>query len=472
MNLKKATSKNIKWSFIESISLKAIGFVLSIILARLLAPSDFGVLAIVNVFYLLTVLFIDGGLKEALIQKKEATEDDYSTMFWLNLGIAFLLYCVLFLSAPFIESFYEYPKLAFYIRLQSLTLLIESFGLIQIVKATKDLDLKKITVARLPATLISFLTGVGLAYSGYGILSLIIQQLINVLLYNLLLIYKIRYAPKFSFSLVSMKSLYNYGLKMLAISFISRLFVQSLNLIFGYYYTPSALGVYTKSRSLQGVPIDVVNSAFTKGLYPTMVKLQSHKRLLKKIFLTNIRRLSYIMIFLNTILFFNSLEIVVFLLGEKWTEMSAFLKIIALGSLLHPIVNQVSNIVKAIGKPELLLKLETFWKISVLATILLLVGNIDFINILLIFVIMNSVMAFVFLYLCSKILKFNFYLESISLLSLFGYHFLIGFFIDEFVSNAVTGLVKIISFISLFMLLSLCYGSVFKKYSIKKNIFN
>ena len=279
MNLKKATSKNIKWSFIESISLKAIGFVLSIILARLLAPSDFGVLAIVNVFYLLTVLFIDGGLKEALIQKKEATEDDYSTMFWLNLGIAFLLYCVLFLSAPFIESFYEYPKLAFYIRLQSLTLLIESFGLIQIVKATKDLDLKKITVARLPATLISFLTGVGLAYSGYGILSLIIQQLINVLLYNLLLIYKIRYAPKFSFSLVSMKSLYNYGLKMLAISFISRLFVQSLNLIFGYYYTPSALGVYTKSRSLQGVPIDVVNSAFTKGLYPTMVKLQSHKRL-------------------------------------------------------------------------------------------------------------------------------------------------------------------------------------------------
>ena len=107
MDLNKVTGKNVKWSFIESISLKLVGFVLSIILARLLTPADFGILAIVNVFYLLVHLFIDGGLKEALIQKKHATDTDYSTMFWLNLAMALILYGVLFLAAPFIESFYK-----------------------------------------------------------------------------------------------------------------------------------------------------------------------------------------------------------------------------------------------------------------------------------------------------------------------------------------------------------------------------
>src|SRR5690554_2219579 len=139
MGLKQQTISNVKWSFIESISLKAIGFILSIILARLLLPEDFGLLAVVNVFYLLVTLFIDGGLKEALIQKKDATEIHYSSVFWMNLMVGVFLYGLLFIAAPFIENFYDYDNLSFYIRLQSLTLIIESFGIIQIAKATKEL---------------------------------------------------------------------------------------------------------------------------------------------------------------------------------------------------------------------------------------------------------------------------------------------------------------------------------------------
>ena len=356
MNLNNATRKNVKWSFIESISLKIVGFVLSIVLARLLLPSDFGVLAIVNVFYLMTSLFIDGGLREAIIQKKDADEKDFSTVFWLNIAISLILYVLLFISSPFIEDFYKFKDLSFFIRLQSLTLIIEAFGLIQIVKATKELNLKKITLARIPATIISFFVGIGLAYYGYGILSLIIQQLVNVGLYTLLLIYNVRFKPSLVVSKTSIKVLYGFGLKLIVISFISRIYVQSLNLIYAFFFNVKELGLYTKSKSLQGVPIEIITNTFAKGLYPTMVKVQQHNRLLRKIFLLNIRRLMFIMLVINCLFYFNAKEIILFLLGENWIEMTEFLKIAAFGSIFTPMVGKVINVFKVKGKANFLLK--------------------------------------------------------------------------------------------------------------------
>ena len=473
MSLNKATNNNVKWSFIESISLKVVGFVLSIILARLLLPSDFGILAIVNVFYLLTTLFIDGGLREAIIQKKDADENDFSTVFWLNILVSLLLYCILFFAAPFIENFYQFEDLSFFIRLQSLTLIIEAFGLIQIVKATKELNLKKITIARIPATLISFVVGITLAYMGYGIVSLIIQQLVNVGVYTLLLVYNIRYKPQFLFSKSSFQSLYGFGLKIFAISFISRMYVQSLNLIYAFYFNVKELGFYTKSKSLQGVPIEILTNTFTKGLYPTMVKVQLHNRLLRRIFLNNIRRLTYAMIIINGLFYFNANEIVLFLLGKNWVGMASYLKIAAVGSVFIPINTQVISIFKVKGKAGFLLKVETIWKIVALLLILLFSIYTTFEIVLWMVVVLNSIMGFAYLYFCSKEIDYSFSKEFKLILILICYFFITGYISNIllfFLFDNLHQLVKIVIFTILYFTFAWVFGYMMKEYKFEKLI--
>lgn len=473
MNLNKATNNNVKWSFIESISLKVVGFVLSIILARLLLPSDFGILAIVNVFYLITSVFIDGGLREAIIQKKEANENDFSTVFWLNILVSLLLYLILFFAAPFIETMYQFEGLSFFIRLQSLTLIIEAFGLIQIVKATKELNLKKITLARIPATLISFVVGITLAYLGYGILSLIIQQLVNVGVYTLLLVYNIRYKPQFLFSKTSIQSLYGFGLKIFAISFISRMYVQSLNLIYAFYFNIKELGFYTKSKSLQGVPIEILTNTFTKGLYPTMVKVQLHNRLLRKIFLNNMRMLTYVMIIINGLFYFNANEIVLFLLGENWVGMASYLKIAAVGSIFIPINTQVISIFKVKGKAGFLLKIETVWKIVALILIILFSIYTTFETVLWMVVILNSIMGFVYLYFCSKEIKYSFSKEFKVILLLISYFYVSGYISDTlliFLLDNKHQIVKIVIFTILYFTFAWIFGFIVKEFNLKKLI--
>lgn len=412
MSLKQKTVSNVKWSFVESMSLKAISFVLGIVLARLLLPSDFGLLAVVNVFYLLVTLFVDGGLKEALIQKNDVTEIHYSTVFWLNIFMGIFLYAILFTLAPFIQDFYDYDNLSFYIRLQSLTLIIESIGIVQIAKATKELNLKKITKARIPTSLISFVIGIFLAYQNFGILSLIVQQLVSAFLYVIFLLITVRYIPKFIFKIKEIKDLYMFGMKILLVTFLSRFYVQSLSLIFAKFYSPALLGLNNKSRSIQSVPVEIINSSFMKGLYPSMVQLRSNRNKLRDIFNLNVRLITYLMLLINGIFFYKADEIVTILLGSKWIGSAIYLKIFALGSVFYPITVQAQNIFKILNKINLYLKIELIHKIFILISVFILVYWLTFPNVLIIIMIFNIVLSFLYQYLLSIELNFSIYRES------------------------------------------------------------
>lgn len=426
MSIKSATIANIKWSFIESISLKAVSFVLSIVLARLLDPGAFGVLAVVNVFYLLTTLFIDAGLKEALVQKAEVSDVDYSSVFWLNMVKSSIIYGCLFVAAPFIQDAYGFEDLAFYIRLQSLTLIIEAFGLIQIVKATKELELKKITTARIPASLISFAVGIIMAYSGYGILSLIVQQLVNVTIYSLLLVINIKFRPRFIFDFKTVLPLYKFGVRLLGVSLLSRFYTQSLNLIYAKAYTPAVLGLYTKTTSLQNTPIDIINSPFLKGLYPTLVKLQSNTSQLKKIILQNIKMVTFLILLVNGIFYFQALEIISFLLGDKWTGMEPYLKIAAVGSIFLPMNGQCQSIFKVKNKVNLFFRIELISKAISLMIIFALIAFFDLPTILWILVWITVVTSLTYFYFTSLIVSFSFLSEIKSLSVLLISQILIG----------------------------------------------
>jgi len=466
MSLKQKTVSNVKWSFVESMSLKAMGFVLGIILARLLTPADFGLLAVVNVFYLLVTIFIDGGLKEALIQKNDATDIHYSTVFWLNLFMGSFLYFLLFISAPLIQKYYEYENLSFYIRLQAITLIIESFGIVQIAKATKELNLKKITKARIPASLLSFAVGIFMAYHGYGILSLIVQQLVNTTLYVFFLMIFVRYKPQFVFNFQEVRPLISFGGKILGMSLLSRFYVQGLNLIYAKFYSPQLLGLNSKANSIQQTPIEIINSTFMKGIYPTMVTLQSNIERLREIFLLNIKILTYVMLFINGIIFFKSHIIINLLLGDKWLESVIYLKILAVGSIVFPISVQVQNVFKIRKLLDIFLKIELFYKLFSLGFVFLFISKMSFPLMLSIVIGINFFFAMIYLFIASKELQFSFLDKTLTLIGNVLVIGLVGFAIDKLLVNFIifqNNLVNILSFSFLFFILILVYMTIFDR---------
>lgn len=460
MSLKQKTVSNIKWSFVESMSLKAISFVLGIILARLLLPEDFGLLAVVNVFYLLVTLFIDGGLKEALIQKKDATDIHYSTVFWLNLLMGVFLYFLLFISAPLIQKYYGYENLSFYIRLQAITLIIESFGIVQIAKATKELNLKKITKARIPASLLSFGIGIFMAYHGYGILSLIVQQLVSTTLYVFFLVISVRYKPQFIFNFNEARPLISFGGKILGMSLLSRFYVQGLNLIYAKFYSPQLLGLNTRANSIQQTPIEIVNTTFMKGVYPTMAALQNNVEKLREIFLLNIKILTYIMLCINGIFFFNAYEIIRFLLGDNWLESVIYLKIIAAGSIIYPISIQVQNIFKVRNLLNTFLKIDLANKLLSLSTVFLFISQMSFPLLLSVVLGINFLFALISFFMISKKLNFSFFKQIADLFLKIAFVGLGGFLLNhtllKFIHNTHL-LLHIILFVFLFcIIISIC----------------
>ena len=464
MTIKKATISNIKWSFIESISMQLISFLLSILLARLLLPSDFGVLAVVNVFYLLVNTFIDGGLKEALIQKKEANNDDYSSVYWTNLLASTFLYFVLFFSAPYIEDFYNYKDLTFYIRIQSLCLFLDSFDIIQIVRATRELQLKKITKARIPAALISLIVGVVLAYSGFGIMSLIIMQLCQSLIYTSLLLYRTELFPRPLIKLKSLKQLYGYGFKLFISGYINRIFTQGMSLIFAKYYSPATLGLYSRSRNLQGLPSNIITDTFVKGSYPTMVVLQNNHEALRKVYHGSLQILVIITSALSVILFFQSESIVYFLFGEKWIKMTPLLEIVALGTVFNAISSLSKNVLKAVGAVNLFFRLELLNKITSILVILLTV-KYSFPTMLFSVVSYNIVFRFIELFFAGRLIEYGFLKQLkviigylfLSILSGFISNLLVTYLVFDFI------LLKLLVFGIIFIFLNVIFLYFFDK---------
>lgn len=407
MSLKQATISNVKWSFIESISMQIISFLLSIILARLLLPSDFGVLAVVNVFYLLVNTFIDGGLKEALIQKKEASNDDYSSVYWTNLIVATIIYCILFGVAPFIEDFYKYKDLAFFIRIQSLCLFLDSFNIIQIVRATRELQLKKITKARVPAAIISLILGVVLAHNGFGIMSLIMMQICQSVIYTSILLFRTKLFPRPVIKLSSLKTLYGFGFKLFVSGYLNRIFTQGMSLIFAKYYSPATLGLYSRSRNLQGLPSNIITDTFVKGSYPTMVVLQNNHEALRKIYSNTLQILVIMTSLLAVLLYFQSESIVYFLFGPKWIKMTPLLEIVALGTVFNAISTLSKNVLKAVGAVNLFFRLELLNKITSILVILLTV-KYSFTIMLFSVVMYNVVFRFLELYFAGRFIAYGF----------------------------------------------------------------
>lgn len=362
-NKKETTIVNFLWKFAERISAQIVTFTVSIILARLLEPSDYGSIALVTVFITLANVFVSDGLGSALIQKKDATQIDFSTIFFTNLLFSALLYMLIFVCSPFVAAFYNMEILCPVMRILGLKIPLAAVNSIQQAYVSRKMIFKKFFFATLIGTIGSAAVGILMAYNGFGIWSLVAQYLFNSAIDTLILWITVKWRPTFEFSLSSLKSLFSYGWKILIVGLITSFYDELRTLLIGKMYTSSDLAYFNKGKQFPHIFIANINSSITSVLFPMVSQVQDDKNKLKQYTKQSISISSYLMSPLMLGLAITAPTIIKLLLTEKWLPAVPYLRIFCIGYLLIPM--QTANIqsIKASGRSDIYLKLEISKKI-------------------------------------------------------------------------------------------------------------
>lgn len=360
---RETVASNVVWRFLERFGAQIVAFVVSIILARLLDPVVYGTVALVTVFTTIFQVFVDSGFGSALIQKKNADELDFSTVFYFNIVVCVLLYAVMFFVAPLIAKFYDNESLTPIIRVLSLVLVISGFKSIQSTYVSKNLLFKKFFWATLIGTVISAGIGIFMAFKGYGVWALIAQNLINHFVDTVLLWIIVRWKPKRMFSFERLKSLFKYGSKLLVSGLIDVTYNQIRALIIGKKYSSEDLAFYNRGEQIPNLAINNLNSAIDSVLLPSLSLVQDNKERVKQILRRSISISSFIIFPVMMGIAVCADSIVDVLLTEKWSSAVFYLQLFCLIYAFYPIHTANLNAMKAMGRSDYFLKLEIVKKV-------------------------------------------------------------------------------------------------------------
>ena len=360
---KKSVVTNFIWRFLERSGAQGVQFVVSIILARLLDPTVYGTIALVTVFTTIMQVFIDSGLGTALIQKKDADDTDFSTVFYFNMAMCIVLYGVMFLIAPLIANFYEIPELSPIVRVLSLTLIISGVRGIQQSYVSRTMQFKRFFFSTLGATLISAAVGIYMAYKGYGVWALVGQTIANNLVSTAILWITVKWRPKLVFSFSRLKGLFSYGWKLLVSALIDTGYREVRSLIIGKKYSSESLAFYNKAQQFPKLIVDNINTAIDSVLLPVMSSEQDDRERVKMMTRRAIKTSTYIMAPLMIGLAAVGEPLIELLLTEKWLPCVPFLRIFCLTHMIYPIHTANLNAIKAMGRSDKFLKLEIIKKV-------------------------------------------------------------------------------------------------------------
>lgn len=355
--------KNFLWRFFERCGAQFVTLIVSIVLARILTPSDFGTVSLIMVFTTILQVFVDSGLGTALIQKKDADDLDFSSVFYFNFAICLILYLGMFVAAPFIAKFYKNVSLTPIIRVISLTIVMSGVKGIQQSYVSRNMLFKKFFFATLGGTLFSAVLGIGMAYAGFGVWSIVAQQLSNTAIDTLILWITVDWRPKRMFSWQRLKSLLSYGWKLLVSSLLDTIYNNLRNLIIGKIYTSSDLAYYNQGDKFPKVIVMNINASIDSVLLPSMSGEQENKERVKSMTRRAIKTSTYIMAPLMMGLLFCAEPIVRLLLTDKWLPCVPYLRIFCFTYMFWPIHTANLNAIKAMGRSDLFLKLEIIKKV-------------------------------------------------------------------------------------------------------------
>lgn len=351
------------WNAIQKFSSIGINFIVTMLLARLLNPSDYGAIALLSVFFTIAVSISECGFRNALIRKDICTQADYSTAFFYNISVSSLLYVILFICSPLIADFYDLPILCPVMRVSGISLIISSINITQSVQLTRNLDFKKPALVSIITGLISGIAGILAAYLGAGIWALVIQGLTSAILNSTTLIYVVRWKPTFEISRESFCYLWNFGSKMLATGIISQLYANIYSIVIGKFYNSTILGLYNRGERSACLFPDIISGIFTSNTLPIMSQIKNNREYLIRVYRKYVVLVSFLNIPACLILAALAKPYIIFFLTEKWIGAVIYIQIFCMASLLNS-ANQINlNIFQVEGRSDITLKLEIIKKV-------------------------------------------------------------------------------------------------------------
>lgn len=366
-SLKDKTVKGVAWSGIDNVVQMGVTFVVSIVLARLLSPDDYGLLGLIAVFTAVCQALINGGFTTALIRKKDATDDDYNTVFISNLGMSLLLYAVIYLCSPAIATFFERQELVALTRVSSLGMIIGALALVQQTRLTKRIDFKTQTKITFIASVTSGVIGIAMAFLDFGVWALVAQQLSSTSLRTILLWFYNKWIPQLRFSTTSFHELFGFGWKMMISGVLDTTWKELYQVIVGKFYSPATLGQYTRAKQFSQLFSGNLTTVVQRVTYPVLSNIQDDKERMVSAYRRIIKTTMFItaisMFFLGAI----SEPLLYCLIGPKWHEASTYLPLICISGSLYPLHAINLNMLQVQGRSDLFLSLEIIKKIIGLA---------------------------------------------------------------------------------------------------------
>ena len=363
LNSKATVFSNLIWRFAERCGAQGVAFVVSLVLARLLSPEDYGTIALVTVFITILQVFVDSGLGNALIQKKDADDVDFSSVFYFNVLVCAILYLGIFFAAPMLALFYDDLELVPVIRVLSLTIVISGVKNVQQAFVSRTMQFKRFFFATLGGTIGAAFLGIFLAYMGYGVWAQVAQQLFNTTVDTLILWVTVKWRTKWVFSFSRLKELLSFGWKLLVSALLDTTYNQLRQLIIGKLYTTADLAYYNKANQFPNLIVTNINTAIDSVVFPAMSMEQDDPQRVKAMTRRAIKTSIYIMAPMMLGLAAVAEPMIRLLITDKWLPCVPYLRVFCITFMFYPIHTSNLNAIKAMGRSDLFLKLEIMKKI-------------------------------------------------------------------------------------------------------------
>lgn len=356
MHIGNSVTKGFKWTAVERFSVQGVQFLLSIIIARLITPTEYGVLGILMVFVNIAQVFIDSGLASAIIYHNDLRREELQTVFTFNLCVSVAIVALFFACAPAIERFYALPRLALYVRVSSLVLLANSFIVVPTAIFKVRMDFRSLAISNVVSTFLSGSFGVILAYLGYGVWALIWQVVSRATLQGLLLFAQVRWLPNLSFNMHAFRGLYKFGVNVFGTSVITKVAEEGLSLVIAKVMTPANLGIYTRSEQFANLPNSCLGMVVNTVMFPALSQFNKDKERFNSLYRKAIESQAALTMPLFILFFVVAEPLIRIVLTEKWIDVVPVLQILCIGRLFSIISIITQQVLMASGRSDLFLR--------------------------------------------------------------------------------------------------------------------
>lgn len=363
MSLKKIAFTGIVWTTLQQFSVQVINFVVQIILARLLAPEMFGLVAMIQIFIAVGQTLMDSGMTSSLIRTSVPDEKDYSTVFFTSVGASIVIYIAVFICAPYVARFYDQHLLIDILRLYSITFIIRSFVGVQTTKLTKEMNFKLQMYMQIPSTIIGGLVGISMAMLGFGVWSLVWLNLVQAFVFMIQHWFFTKWRPTLCFDIERFKTHFKFGIRLTLSSLLDTLYSNSYTIVIGKTFSPTLVGFYNQADNLRLFPVNQISNALNKVTYPLFSMIQDNNERLKSIYSKLMQCVLLIVIPTMLILLGNAEPIFRLLLGVQWLPAVPIFQVLCLASMVRPLSTYNLNILKVKGRTDLFLRIEIIKKI-------------------------------------------------------------------------------------------------------------